>query len=65
MPCLEIVMPKQDVETKNRLAADLTSAGVLFRPDKTSRGRRFDKWSKISKVQNRPFTDDNDNDDLR
>lgn len=43
MPCLEIVMPKQNIETKNRLAADLTDAGVLFRPDKTTCGRRFDK----------------------
>ncbi len=65
MPCLEIVMPKQDIEIKNRLAADLTDAGVLFHPDKTTCDRRFDKSSKISTVQNRPFSDDNDNDDLR
>ena len=26
MPCLEIVMPKQDIETKRHLAAALTDA---------------------------------------
>jgi len=44
------MVPKQDIETMNRLAADPADAGVLLCQDKTTCGRRFDKWSKMSTV---------------